>query len=105
MNDDDGSEAWISPDVPFGIVQGTVPEGGLLVLKAFGTDAESSIPEEPQMMPGMGGVDVLEAIRKVDSDVAVVIFTVTGFGFHAIARVLTSAVLDLVQIDPGDRSS
>jgi hypothetical protein len=57
MNDDDGSEAWISPDVPFGIVQGTVPEGGLLVLKAFGTDAESSIPEEPQTMPGMGGMN------------------------------------------------
>jgi hypothetical protein len=43
--------------VPFGIVQGTVPEGGLLVLKGFGTDAESSIPEEPQMMPGMGGMN------------------------------------------------
>ena len=27
------------------------------------------------MMPGLGGVEVLEQIRRVDSDVAVVIFT------------------------------
>lgn len=53
---DDGSEAWISPDVPFGIIKGTVPDGGVLELKGFGTDAESSIPEEPQSMPGMGGM-------------------------------------------------
>ncbi len=56
-SDDDGSEAWISPDVPFGIVKGTVPDGGVLELKGFGRDAESSIPEEPQMMPGMGGTN------------------------------------------------
>ncbi len=56
-SDDDGSEAWISPDVPFGIVKGNVPDGGVLVLKGFGRDAESSIPEEPQMMPGMGGMN------------------------------------------------
>ena len=57
QSDDDGSEAWISPDVPFGIVKGTVPDGGVLVLKGFGKDAESSIPEAPQMMPGMGGMN------------------------------------------------
>jgi hypothetical protein len=56
-SDDDGSEAWISPDVPFGIVKGSVPDGGVLELKGYGTDAESSIPEEPQMMPGMGGMN------------------------------------------------
>lgn len=54
---DDGSEAWISPDVPFGIVKGLVPEGGTLTLTAFGTDATSGIPEEPQVMPGMGGMN------------------------------------------------
>lgn len=56
-SDDDGSEAWISPDVPFGIVKGSVPDGGVLELKGYGTDAESSIPEAPQMMPGMGGMN------------------------------------------------
>ena len=54
-NADDGSEAWINPDVPFGIVKGTAPEGGVLLLREFGTDAKNSIPEEPQTMPGMGG--------------------------------------------------
>lgn len=52
---EDGSEAWISSDVPFGIIKGTAPEGGVLILKDFGTDAKSSITEKPQMMPGMGG--------------------------------------------------
>ncbi len=56
-SDDDGSEAWISQDVPFGIVKGLVPDGGVLTLKGFGTDATSSIPEEPQTMPGMGGMN------------------------------------------------
>jgi len=54
-NDDDGSEVWISPDVTFGIVKGLVEDGGILTLTGFGKDATSSIPEEPQMMPGMGG--------------------------------------------------
>ena len=56
-SDDDGSEAWLSPDVPFGIVKGNSPDGGVLELKGFGGDAESSIPEEPQAMPGMGGMN------------------------------------------------
>ena len=54
---DDGSEAWISPDVPFGIIKGLVPEGGTLELTGYGTDATSSITEEPQAMPGMGGMN------------------------------------------------
>ncbi len=56
-NDDDGSEAWISQDVPFGIVKGLVEDGGVLTLTGYGTDATSSITEEPQMMPGMGGMN------------------------------------------------
>ncbi|MFC1530976.1 hypothetical protein ACFL5T_01850 [Gemmatimonadota bacterium] len=57
LSDDDGSEVWISTDVPFGIVKGNVPDGGVLELTGFGEDATSSIPEEPQMMPGMGGMN------------------------------------------------
>jgi hypothetical protein len=56
-SDEDGSEAWISPDVPFGIIRGNSPDGGVLELRAFGKDAESSIPEKPQTMPGMGGMN------------------------------------------------
>jgi len=44
------------------------------------------------MMPGMGGVDVLEAIRKVDSDVAVVIFT----GYPSLETAVQSMKLDAV---------
>jgi hypothetical protein len=56
-SDDGGAEAWISPDVPFGIVKGIAPEGGTLILKGFGKDAISAIPEEPQTMPAMGGMN------------------------------------------------
>ena len=56
-SDDDGSEAWISPDVPFGIVKAVVQEGGTLELIGYGTDATSSITEDPQPMPGMGGMN------------------------------------------------
>jgi len=56
-NDADGSEAWISTDVPFGVVKGLVPEGGTLTLTGYGKDAKSGIPETPQMMPGMGGMN------------------------------------------------
>ena len=44
------------------------------------------------MMPGMGGVDVLEAIRRVDSDVAVVIFT----GYPSLETAVQSMKLDAV---------
>ncbi|MDT8436918.1 MAG: hypothetical protein RRA92_09200 [Gemmatimonadota bacterium] len=47
-------EAWVSPDVPFGIVRGESAEGGdVMVLAGHGSDATSSIPEEPQAMPAM----------------------------------------------------
>jgi DNA-binding NtrC family response regulator len=44
------------------------------------------------MMPGMGGVEVLEQIRKVDSDVAVVIFT----GYPSLETAVQSMKLDAV---------
>ncbi|MGB5193301.1 MAG: response regulator [Polyangiales bacterium] len=44
------------------------------------------------MMPGMGGVEVLESIRKVDSDVAVVIFT----GYPSLETAVQSMKLDAV---------
>ncbi len=44
------------------------------------------------MMPGMGGVEVLELIRKVDSDVAVVIFT----GYPSLETAVQSMKLDAV---------
>ncbi len=44
------------------------------------------------MMPGMGGVEVLERIRKVDTDVAVVIFT----GYPSLDTAVQSMKLDAV---------
>ena len=44
------------------------------------------------MMPDMGGVEVLERIRKVDSDVAVVIFT----GYPSLDSAVQSMKLDAV---------
>ncbi len=44
------------------------------------------------MMPKMGGVEVLEKIRKVDSDVAVVIFT----GYPSLDTAVASMKLDAV---------
>lgn len=44
------------------------------------------------MMPQMGGVEVLERIRKVDSDVAVVIFT----GYPSLETAVQSMKLDAV---------
>ena len=44
------------------------------------------------MMPGLGGVEVLERIRKVDSDVAVVIFT----GYPSLDTAVQSMKLDAV---------
>ncbi|MDH3199691.1 MAG: response regulator [Myxococcales bacterium] len=44
------------------------------------------------MMPGLGGVEVLEQIRKVDSDVAVVIFT----GYPSLDTAVQSMKLDAV---------
>ena len=44
------------------------------------------------MMPGLGGVEVLEQIRKVDTDVAVVIFT----GYPSLDTAVQSMKLDAV---------
>ncbi len=43
---------WVSPDVPFGVVKLADADGKGLELVAHGTDAESSITETPQKMPG-----------------------------------------------------
>jgi len=55
------------------------------------------------MMPGLGGVELLEQIRKVDSDVAVVIFT----GYPSLDTAVQSMKLDAVDylrkpFDPDD---
>ena len=55
----DGKDAWISSDVPFGIVKGSGGEGasgGTMVLTGYGNDATSSITGEPQEMPAMPGM-------------------------------------------------
>lgn len=54
----DGNDAWVSGEVPFGIVKGTSGESGgdTMVLTGFGNDARSSISEEPQDMPAMPGM-------------------------------------------------
>ncbi|MCL7979002.1 MAG: hypothetical protein M8865_03815 [marine benthic group bacterium] len=55
----DGNDAWVSGDVPFGIIKGSGGEGaggGTMVLTAFGSDATSSITGEPQEMPAMPGM-------------------------------------------------
>jgi len=55
MNPGDQGEVWISLDVPFGMIKG---EGeGTIVLMEYGSDAVSAITEEPQSMPGMGGMN------------------------------------------------
>jgi hypothetical protein len=51
LQDDDG-DAWLSRDVPFGIVKASGKHGEL-VLTGKGADAKSSITEKPQEMPGM----------------------------------------------------
>jgi hypothetical protein len=54
----DGNDAWVSGDVPFGIVKGTTGEssGDTMLLTGYGNDATSSITEEPQAMPAMPGM-------------------------------------------------
>ena len=48
-----GKDIWISADVPFGVIKMAEPDGKGLELIAYGADAESSITETPQTMPGM----------------------------------------------------
>lgn len=45
-------DAWVSADVPFGLVKFTGSSGNL-VLTGHGADATSSIKEKPMQMPGM----------------------------------------------------
>lgn len=54
----DGNDAWVTGDVPFGIVKGTSGESGgdTMLLVGYGNDAMSSISEEPQDMPAMPGM-------------------------------------------------
>ena len=51
------ADVWLSPDVPFGVVKVSMPDGTVMQLTGFGTDATSGITEEPQTMPGMGGMN------------------------------------------------
>lgn len=54
-NPGDMGEAWISLDVPFGMIKAEAE--GTVVLTGYGADAVSAITEEPQSMPGMGGMN------------------------------------------------
>ncbi len=50
----DGSgELWVTDELPFGMVKWVGTEGEQMALKDHGKDAESSITETPQEMPGM----------------------------------------------------
>jgi hypothetical protein len=52
--DEQPDDLWLSPDIPFGIVKFSDPEGGTMELVRHGTGARSSITEEPVdfQMPG-----------------------------------------------------
>ena len=54
-NAGDMGEAWISLDVPFGMIKAEAE--GTVVLTGYGDNAVSAITEEPQSMPGMGGMN------------------------------------------------
>lgn len=54
-NPGDMGEAWISLDVPFGMIKAS--GDGTVTLMGYGDDAVSAITEEPQAMPGMGGMN------------------------------------------------
>ena len=49
---EDGGEAWIAHEVPFGMVQVKSRNGFVMVLTGRGTGAKSSITETPQEMMG-----------------------------------------------------
>jgi hypothetical protein len=49
-----GSDSWITPGVPFSLVK-SVGENHQMELTSQGSGAKSSITEQPQEMPGMGG--------------------------------------------------
>ncbi len=53
MTQGDVGEAWISTDLPFGMVQFKGPDGEVMLLE-HGTGASTKITETPMKMPGMG---------------------------------------------------
>ena len=53
LKDSEGGEAWMSRDIPFGIVKAHSKDGEDLVLTGRGMDAKSSITEKPMELPGM----------------------------------------------------
>lgn len=50
-----GGEAWVSEQVPFGIVRGDIPGQGTTELTAHGTGAVSAITETPLSFGASGG--------------------------------------------------
>ena len=46
---------WVSTDIPFGVIKSEGPDRTMVLLD-YGTDATSSIDEEPVDMPGMPGM-------------------------------------------------
>ena len=53
--DAQNGDAWVSIDVPFGMVKGSSQDGPTMILVGFGTDATTQITETPIDMPGMPG--------------------------------------------------
>ena len=53
--DEQNGDAWVSMEVPFGMVKGSSADGPTMVLLRYGTDATTSITETPIDMPGMPG--------------------------------------------------
>jgi hypothetical protein len=49
-----GSDSWVTPSVPFALVK-SVGKNYQMELAVHGDGAKSSISEQPQEMPGMGG--------------------------------------------------
>ena len=47
------TEAWVLPDLYFGLLKATMKDGSSMVLTGRGMDAKSSIAETPQTMPGV----------------------------------------------------
>lgn len=45
------TDAWVLPDLYFGLLKATMKDGSAMVLTGRGADAKSSITETPQMMP------------------------------------------------------
>jgi len=49
-----GSDSWVASSVPFALVK-SVGKNYQMELAVYGNGAKSSITEQPQEMPGMGG--------------------------------------------------